>query len=586
MAGPDAEPVLILAPNGRDATVLGAMLSRAGIACEQCSSLPNLLQCLESQGGAAALVAEEALQRIDSRDLAAWIAAQPPWSDFPFILLTLRAGSSADTARLVDLLGNVTILERPLHPVTLTSAVHAARRARQRQRQAEAYLNERNQAAEDLRLSEEALRRANETLEERVAERTRQLAAANDRLTAEMAERSKAEEALVQAQKIEAVGQLTAGVAHDFNNLLTAVLGNLDFLERVISPEDQRNQRRIAAMRGAAERGAKLTGQLLAFSRRQRLEPRPVDLNEVVAGMGDLLRSTIGGTVRIETVLKPDLWPALADPTQVEVAILNLAINARDAMPVGGAITIETRNATLNKPSKPADPPTGDYVEVAVSDTGVGMAPDVLARAFEPFFTTKEPGKGSGLGLSQVFGLTRQLGGGVRIKTRVGEGTSVKIYLPRAAAASQPAHVELVSEPPPIAGASVLVVDDDSDVRAVTVGMLQDLGCAVTEAASGPAALDVLDKSGDRIDVMLVDFAMPGMNGVEVVRRAREKWTALPILFVTGYADTEALAADVGAERIVQKPFRRGELATKIADVLHPSQGTNIVRLRHSTRAL
>ncbi|MET0337366.1 MAG: ATP-binding protein, partial [Caulobacter sp.] len=273
------------------------------------------------------------------------------------------------------------------------------------------------------KLSEHLLQDHAKALESAVRTRTREL-------SEQITERERVEDTLRQMQRLEAVGQLTAGVAHDFNNLLTVVLGNLGFVERSLGAgADDKVRRRLNDMRIAAERGATLTSQLLAFSRRQKLEPKPVDLNETTKNMRGLLQSTMGGSVRLETVLKTGLWPALVDPTQIEMILLNLAINARDAMEVGGAVTVETANVTLtDAQARPEEPAPGEYVMISVSDTGTGMSDEVLARAFEPFFTTKEVGKGSGLGLAQVFGFAKQSGGGVRIETRVGEGTAVKVY--------------------------------------------------------------------------------------------------------------------------------------------------------------
>ncbi len=318
----------------------------------------------------------------------------------------------------------------------------------------------------------------------------------------------------------------------------------------------------------AAERGAQLTAQMLAFSRRQRLEPRAVDLNDTVRSMRDLLQSSMGGSVMIETVLQPDLWPAMIDPTQIELVILNLAINARDAMEVGGAVTVTTANVTLDAPTRPEEPPAGSYVMVAVSDTGTGMTPEILAKVFEPFFTTKEVGKGSGLGLSQVFGLAKQSGGGVRIDSVPGEGASVKVFLPRASdAPRKPEETESQPAQPSTSDFKVLVVDDDSAVREVTAAILHDLGYGVVEAGSGGAALDVLDRES-QIDLLLVDFAMPGMNGAEVAREVQARRPGLPIVFVTGYADTESLA-EAGGRGIVRKPFVQADLAAKLRSVLH-----------------
>jgi CheY-like chemotaxis protein len=321
---------------------------------------------------------------------------------------------------------------------------------------------------------------------------------------------------------------------------------------------------RLGYMRIAAERGAKLTDQLLSFSRRQRLEPRSLDLTDAVNAMRDLMQSTLGGSIRIDANLRRDLWPAMADPTQLELAVLNLAINARDAMEVGGNLHVETSNVVLGPPAAPEEPPAGEYVSICVSDTGSGMKPDVRAKVFEPFFTTKEVGKGSGLGLSQVLGFAKQSGGGVRIVSAVGKGTSVYIYLPRASARAMPESPRrrVVLEPPSASEAVILLVDDDNAVREVTASLLHDLGCFVLEAGSGGAALELLERE-QRVDLMVVDFAMPGMNGADIARVARSTRPGMPILFVTGYADRAALAG-VDETHIIGKPYLDDELATKI----------------------
>ncbi|WP_428833382.1 response regulator [Methylorubrum rhodesianum] len=423
------------------------------------------------------------------------------------------------------------------------------------------------------RAAERALRALNETLETRVAERTRELAEANVALRRQIVERERVEEALRQAQRLEAVGQLTSGVAHDFNNLLTVIAGNIEFLARAVS--DDRSRHRLEMMRGAAERGARLTAQLLAFSRRQRLDPVPVRLNETAASMRDLLQSSIGGAVRIEMTLQPDLWPALVDATQIELIILNLAINARDAMAVGGCLTIETANVRLGAaPSRPEEPPPGEYAMVAVSDTGSGIPPEVLHRVFEPFFTTKEVGKGSGLGLAQVYGFAKQSGGGVRIETEAGEGTTVRVYLPRVAAdegveAAEPGEIDCATSRNAGDKPALLVVDDDSAVREITVTKLSEAGYVIREAGSGLAAIHVLEQD-PCFDLVVVDFAMPGMNGVDVAAEIRKSWPAIPVIFVTGYADQTALTrGGIGEDRIVQKPFLDGELERKVAAALH-----------------
>ena len=428
------------------------------------------------------------------------------------------------------------------------------------------------------------MRAANERLEQRVVERTAELEAANRRLAAQIEERERAEAQLRQAQRIEAVGQLTSGVAHDFNNLLTAIIGNLELLESRLSRADERNVKLLAAAQSAAERGARLTAQLLAFSRQQRMAPEAVDLNRVVTSMGALLQSTIGTTVRIETVLSETLWPAIADPSQIELVLLNLAINARDAMPVGGAITIETGNATVTAAHRPEEPPTGEYAVVSVADRGSGIPPEILDKVFDPFFTTKEIGKGSGLGLSQVLGVAQQLGGGVRIDTTVGQGTVVRVYLPRAeaaAVASDRSAQPNAGETAPAISTRILLVDDDTEVRAVAATMLRDAGHEVVEAGSAGAALERLDRAGAEIGLMIADVVMPGMSGIELARVVLAERPELPILFITGFAGTNAPLDEAGPDRVLRKPFRAAELTAKVAALLGTSgRRGNIVRLR------
>jgi signal transduction histidine kinase/CheY-like chemotaxis protein len=549
----ESERVLIVAPLGRDASIAGAILGEARLPLLVCPDLERLLVELQA-GAGVALVAEEALQNADYPNLVRWIERQPPWSDLPIVLIAHRGGGverNPTARRMASALGNVTFLERPFHPTTLISVIETALRGRRRQYEARERI--------------ETIRAAEALLERRVEERTAELESANRQLASQIAERERVETVLRQAQRLEAVGQLTSGVAHDFNNLLMVVLGNIRQMQKTLT--DPAIQRRLKMMAQAAERGAQLTAQMLAFSRRQRLEPRAVDLNDTVGGMRDLLQATMGGSVRIETLLQAELWAAMIDPTQIELVILNLAINARDAMEVGGTLTVETANVILDAPARPEEPAAGDYVMVAVTDTGSGMSQDVLDKVFEPFFTTKEIGKGSGLGLSQVFGLAKQSGGGVRIDSAPGAGTSVRVFLPRAAGLPQaePVDGRGAAEPAP-KDLKVLLVDDDSAVREVTAGLLQDLGYRVVEAGSGGAALDVLDCQ-DEIDLLLVDFAMPGMNGAEVAREVHARRPGLPILFVTGYADTEALSA-AGDDGILRKPFLERDLADKLRSVL------------------
>jgi signal transduction histidine kinase/ActR/RegA family two-component response regulator len=560
---PRSERTLILAPRGRDAVVAKGILRDAKLHSEICLDLEELVQEIR-RGADVAVLTEEAARSPDARALVDWIASQPPWSDFPFVLLTKHGGGlerNPAAAQLTETLGNVTFLERPFHPTTLVSVVQTGLRGRRRQYEC---------------------RRLNEELESRVGERTQELAAANRQLLGQIAERERVESTLRQMQRLEAVGQLTSGVAHDFNNLLTVVLGNIGFLEKAFAASgiDGRSMQRLSYMRAAAERGAKLTDQLLSFSRRQRLEPRSLDLNGAVIGMRDLLQSTMGGSIHIETKHYCGLWPALVDPTQLELAILNLAINARDAMEVGGTLQVVTKNATLGPPLFPEEPPGGEYVAVTVSDTGTGMTDEIRAKVFEPFFTTKEVGKGSGLGLSQVLGFAKQSGGGVCIESRPGVGTSVHIYLPRAEAnvrkqAVAPARVASVEI---FRGSTILLIDDDNAVREVTRAILHGLGYRVLEAGSGGAALDLIEREPN-IDLMVADFAMPGMNGAEVARLTQAKRPTLPVLFVTGFADRTALAG-ISEAQIISKPFIDDELADKVRLALAEGASRKVVRLR------
>ncbi|HEY4403472.1 MAG TPA: response regulator [Xanthobacteraceae bacterium] len=562
-ASPRSERTLLLAPRGRDAVVAKGILRDAAIHSEICLDLDELVQEI-ARGADVAILTEEVLRGPDAKALVDWVSSQPPWSDFPFVLLTTHGGGlerNPAAAQLTAKLGNVTFLERPFHPTTLVSVAQTGLRGRRRQYEC---------------------RRLNEELESRVEERTQELGAANRQLLGQIAERERVESTLRQMQRLEAVGQLTSGVAHDFNNLLTVVLGNIGFLEKEFAAKgiNGTSSQRLGYMRAAAERGAKLTDQLLSFSRRQRLEPRSLDLNETVLGMRDLLQSTMGGSIHIETKHHCGLWPALVDPTQLELAVLNLAINARDAMEVGGTLKVATKNATLGTPRAPEEPAAGDFVAVSVSDTGTGMTDEIRAKVFEPFFTTKEVGKGSGLGLSQVLGFAKQSGGGVCIESRPGAGTCVHIYLPRAEAelANPDAAPARAAVAQALRGLTILLIDDDNAVREVTRAMLHDLGYRVLEAGSGGAALDLIERER-KIDLMIADFAMPGMNGAELARLAQAKRPALPVLFVTGFADRTALAG-VSEAQIVSKPFIDDELAHKVQLALAQSDSKKVIRLR------
>ncbi|MFF7064530.1 response regulator [Pseudomonas sp. NPDC008258] len=394
------------------------------------------------------------------------------------------------------------------------------------------------------------------------------LAEANTRLREQINERERIEAALQQMQRLEAVGQLTAGVAHDFNNLLTVILTGASFLERDLAKADLDKARtRLTHIREAGERGAKLTSQLLAFSRRQRLEPVPLNLNQTLAGLEELLRRTLGGNVSVRLDLDQALWQALTDPTQTEMIILNLAINARDAMPEGGQLTLTTRNTRIDAhPQRPEDPDPGEYVMLSICDTGCGMSEDVLAKVFEPFFTTKDIGKGSGLGLAQVFGFAKQSGGGVRIDTTPGLGTQVAVYLPavKDQAVSEPV-APLRNQAISDSGhnRTVLLVDDDHLVRDMLGDVLRQYGYQVRQAHSGEQGLALLD---EQIDLLLTDFAMPEFNGAQLALAARERFPHLPVVFLTGYADLQGL--ELPGSVVIQKPVQADELARVLNEML------------------
>ncbi|MBV8916178.1 MAG: PAS domain S-box protein [Acetobacteraceae bacterium] len=373
----------------------------------------------------------------------------------------------------------------------------------------------------------------------------------------------RAQQELRQAQRMDAVGQLTAGIAHDFNNLLTAISGNLELLARN-RDRDERSLRLIDGARTAAARGARLTSQLLAFSRQQPIAAEPVDLNALVDGMRPLLQSTIGATIAIQPELDGEIGHALGDPTQLELAVLNLAINARDAMPAGGALTIQTGQVVRGAPTRPEEPEPGCYVSLSVADTGSGMSAAVRERIFEPFFTTKAIGKGSGLGLPHVLGVIKQLGGGVEVRSRPGEGTCFTLFLPPAPATQVPGEGPEASPPEPAAPRSLrlFVVDDDADVRGIAAEMLRDAGHEVQEFGSGPEALQGLEQA--RPDVLVADVAMPGMNGVELAEAARRRWPGLRVLFMTGFAEQRILPRGA-KEQVLRKPFGAAELAARVA---------------------
>ncbi len=409
--------------------------------------------------------------------------------------------------------------------------------------------------------AEAALRMAAETLEQKVAERT-------TALHAEMADRLRAEEQLRQSQKMEAVGQLTGGIAHDFNNMLTGIIGSLDIVKRrLASGKTADLERFMDAAAPSAQRAAALTHRLLAFSRRQTLDPRPIDVNVLVKSLEELLTRTIGEQIELDVALKPELVLAKADANQLESALLNLAINARDAMPKGGKLIIETTDAQLdpNYVKRHDGLQPGRYILVAVSDTGVGMSAEVLQKAVDPFFTTKPLGQGTGLGLSMVYGFAKQSGGHIRIHSHPGQGTSVKLYLPMAEAPPLDMAASVALETAYGAGETVLVVEDDPAVRLLVLEVLEELGYQSEAAVDAKAAIPILE-SERRIDLMVSDVGLPGLNGRQLAEIARQHRPALPVLFITGYAENATVRSGfLGPNmEMIAKPFALDLLARKI----------------------
>ena len=418
--------------------------------------------------------------------------------------------------------------------------------------------------------AEAALQALNDTLEQRVALRTTELGDALARLRHESDEREAAQAALRQAQRMESLGQLTGGVAHDFNNLLQVISGNLQLLRREVAG-NERAEKRVQSAIGGVARGAKLASQLLAFGRRQPLEPKVLDIGRFIKGMEDMLRRALGEEIELETVIAGGLWNALVDPGQIENAILNLGINARDAMPEGGRLTIAAGNAMLDGEYARLhdDVQPGPYVMVRVTDTGTGIAPELIERVFEPFFSTKPEGKGTGLGLSMVYGFVKQSGGHVKICSEVDQGTTIKLYLPRSRQAEDALADETTA---PVLGGSetVLVVEDDDAVRETAVGLLTDLGYRVLKAREAMGAMSVID-SGVPVDLLFTDVVMPGpLRSPELARKARERLPGLAVLFTSGYTENAIMHGgrlDRGVE-LLSKPYTREALARKIRHVL------------------
>ncbi len=650
MAG---RPILILAPRGRDAEVIGLVLARAGIAAAPVPGLPAVVADLDAC--AAVIATEEALAGPDLGRLLDLAAAQPTWSDLPFLVLATKQPGprSPRHVAVLERLGNAILLERPLNGESLVSAARAALRARSRQLAVrdlnatlEARVQERTQALAaseaqaravfesfpecmfTLRVTEGGaflFEAANPVAEQAVGTASAEIlgcpadavlpppdaaavaaqfrqcveAGASLGFTAELhfpelsgtfevtltplrdtrgriarllavfrdvTARNALEARLRQAQKLEAVGQLTGGVAHDFNNLLQVVLSGLTLVERTQDPE--RRAHLLDSVRRAAQRGGELTKRLLTVARRQSLRPEAIDLHAWLNdGAASLLTRALRGDIQTELRVPPGLPPVQADPDELELAVLNLAVNARDAMPDGGTLRIAAEPATLDGLTDP-DGLHGGFVRLSVADTGSGMSEDTQARVFEPFFTTKGVGQGTGLGLAQVYGFARQSGGGVRLRSRPGEGTTVSILLPvsdtapRAAAAPGDA-----AEAQPAGGAAVLVCEDDDDVAALAVDMLEQLGHRPTRVGTAAAALGAL-ADGRSVDLLFTDVLMPGgMDGLALAREARRRRPGLPVLLTTGYTGAGAAAVPRGMP-MLRKPYKLPDLAQALQSAL------------------
>lgn len=665
-----SERAIILAPHGRDAAIAASILGEAGLRSVACTSVRELVGELE-KGAGFALLTEEGVRSANLHPLVEWLEAQPEWSDFPFVLLTRKGGGierNPTAKRFLDILGNVTFLERPFHPTTLVSLARSALRGRRRQYDARARLEELHRGADKyrslfesidagfciidmvfdesgnpidyvfveanpaferqtglkdavgksmrsmvpaheqhwfdvygkvartgerarfeeyagalgdiwydvyafkvgdaresrvailfndiserrrielaLRESEERLRALNETLEERVEERTRAL--------------ELAQEALRQSQKLESMGQLTGGIAHDFNNLLTPIMGSLDLLQRR-GFGGERERKLIEGAVLSTERARTLVQRLLAFARRQPLQATAIDIGKLVHDLSDLIASTCGPRIRLVLDIADGLPPAKADANQIEMALLNLTVNARDAMPNGGTLRIA---AVLDQVSADQDLGLrpGGYIRLSVIDTGQGMDEETIAKAIEPFFTTKGVGQGTGLGLSMVHGLAAQLGGGLRIESAPGQGTAIHLWLPMTETAlgqvAAPFEVELGRTD----RGTAIVVDDEDLVRASTAHMLSDLGYRVVEARSGEEALRLLDGADD-IELLVTDHLMPGITGTDLAAKARKLRPGVRVLVVSGYADTKGISPDTPR---LTKPFRQSDLAKSLSQL-------------------
>jgi signal transduction histidine kinase len=549
---PTSRPsVLVLAPVGRDAAACAKLVAQCALEGRTCDGIDDLIAGLDA-GADVVLLTEEALYGKAIDPLERWVGCQPPWSDQPFIVLTNRnEGPKFDSFRaaLVAKLRNVAFLERPLQAISVQTAVLTAKRGRERQYQAKLYLESQQNAAEEL--------------ERQVRLRTADLERAHSQLQAESDRRERAQAALLQAQKVETMGQLVGGVAHDFNNLLMAVIGNLDLLSKYLG-DDPRQHRLLNGALEGARRGATLTQRLLAFARKQKLQARATDVASLVEDMRDLITRSVGPMVAVEIKAVVGLPPVSVDPNQLEMALLNLAVNARDAMPAGGTLTIHLDEIVEQAGA------AGRYVRVSVEDTGEGMDTATLAKAVEPFFSTKGVGKGTGLGLSMVHGLAEQSGGLFRLESEVGRGTRAQLWLPIADGEVQ-GEVEAEAAQIRTSPSTILLVDDDALIATSTAALLEDLGHRVVEANSGLEALELVE-GGLRPDLVITDHAMPGMTGADLAAQLRSTSPELPILLATGFAEVNSQEA-CDLPRLA-KPYTQAQLAAEIGRLLSRAPGS------------
>ena len=561
------EPVNFLIVDDLEENLLSleALLRRDGLAFLKARSGDEALELLLKHDVALALL-DVQMPGMDGFQLAEFMRGNERARHIPIIFLTAGTADLQRRFRGYEA-GAVDFIQKPIEADILRGKANVFfdlnRQRRQIQTQRDA-----------LEATTRALADAANQLEAQVRERTAELEDALERLKAETAERERAEATLRQSQKMEAVGQLTGGIAHDFNNMLTGIIGSLDFMRRRIASGKLADlERYMDTASASAARAAALTQRLLAFSRRQSLDPKPADINGLIESMADLIERAVDERIDFKLQLAPGLPSGVVDTHQLENAILNLALNARDAMPDGGALTVETSVVDLDKDCAATVPglSPGRYLVVAVSDTGVGMPPELIERAFDPFFTTKPLGQGTGLGLSMVYGFARQSGGTVRIDSEVGMGASVKLYLPTSDARPAP-EPPPASAPPRGRGERVLVVEDDEAVRMLVREVLQELQYDAVEFADPLAAVSCL-ASEERIDLMISDVGLPGMNGRELAETAREHRPDLPILFITGYAENAAIRAGfLGANMaMVAKPFSLDDLAAKVSQLVAPA---------------